>query len=233
MSLNRTNNMPTRKIQLVAGEYYHILARGVNKQQIFFDERDYGRFLFYILFFQSDSYRDHNIGRCVTDFLKTGGFGPSPQTINKIVKSRHAELVNFSCMPNHIHLTLGETKKGGISKMMQRTLDGYTRYVHTKYKKSGHIFEGPFKAVHIKDNRQLLYLSTYIHKNPKELKGWRYKWEQYPWSSYQDYVGKNRWGRLLARDIILEQFKSPEQHVRFVKESIAKEALNDEIFLDR
>ena len=45
--------MPTRKTSIVEGEYYHVLARGVNKQKIFFDKRDYSRFLFYILFYQS------------------------------------------------------------------------------------------------------------------------------------------------------------------------------------
>lgn len=214
--------MPTRKITFAEGEYYHILARGVGKQKIFFSERDYARFIFYILFFQATVSILH-IGRRVTDFLKTGDFGIPPQTVNEIAKKRSTELVNFTFMPNHIHLTVGEIKKGGISKMMQRALDGYTRYIHTKYKKSGHIFEGPFRAVHIKSNDQLLYLSTYIHKNPKGLKEWHHKWEQYPWSSHQDYAGKNRWGKLLASEIILDQFKSLKEYERFTKESVAKE----------
>lgn len=223
--------MPVRqKYPIVRGEYYHVFVRGLNKEQIFFDKRDYARFLFYVLFFQAD-FPILNIGRRVTDFLKTGDFGVSPQTINEIVKNRYAELVNFSFMPNHIHLIAGEANEGGISKTMQRILGGYTRYIHTKYKKSGHVFEGPFKAVHVKDNRQLLYLSTYIHKNPKELKEWRHRWEHHPWSSYQDYVGDNRWGELLAREIILGQFETPQKYARFTKESIAKEALDDGVLM--
>lgn len=207
------------------GEYYHILARGVNKQQIFFDQRDYVRFLLYILFFQS-SRTVYNIGDRVTDFLKNSNFGLTPQVIAEILSKRYVALIAFSLMPNHFHLILKEVKKGGISRMMQRSLDGFTRYTHTKYKKSGHVFEGPFRAVHIKDNTQVLYLSTYIHKNPKELNAWRSKWERYPWSSYQDFIGKNRWGKFLKPSLILSQFSSPNEYARFVKQSIAKEALD-------
>ena len=142
--------------------------------------------------------------------MKDDEFGISKKTMDKIVESRYVELVNFVLMPNHIHLILREKKVGGISKMMQRSLDGFTRYTHVKYKKSGHIFEGPFKAIYIKDNTQLLYLSSYIHKNPKEISNWKKYWKQYPWSSYKDFVGENRWGNLLSRKVILKQFRKPE-----------------------
>ena len=116
--------------------------------------------------------------------------------------------------------------------MMQRTLNGFARYTHTRYGKVGHVFEGPFKAVHIEDNNQFLYLSAYVHKNPKELKEWRKQWERYPWSSHQDFVGNNRWGELLSRDIILKQFKDSKEYAKFVKTSTAKETFDNELLID-
>ena len=56
---------------------------------------------------------------------------------------------------------------------MQRILNAYTKYFNAKYKKTGHLFQGPFKAVHIERNEQLLHLSAYIHRNPREIKGWK------------------------------------------------------------
>lgn len=223
--------MPIRKEGIFEGEYYHVFNRGINKQQIFFDKRDYARFLFYILFFQSPL-TVFNIGRRVTDFLKIGDFNVAPEIIEEIINQRYTELINFSFMPNHIHLILKESQEGGISKIMQRGLAGFTNYTNTKYKKSGHIFQGPFRAVHVTDNTQLLHLSSYVHKNLKELKGWQNQWEHYPWSSYQDFVGNNRWGPLLSRDIILSQFKNPEEYAQFVKTSTAKEILDNELLLD-
>ena len=42
-----------RKIAIVPGEYYHVFNRGNNKQDIFYDQKDWARLLFLILYFQS------------------------------------------------------------------------------------------------------------------------------------------------------------------------------------
>jgi hypothetical protein len=108
---------------------------------------------------------------------------------------------------------------------MQRVLTSYSKYFNTKYHKKGHVFEGPFGAVHIKDNDQLLHLSAYIHKNPKSIVEWENSYEKYPWSSYQDYIGLNRWGNFLSTEIVLKQFKDQNKYKEFVSSSTAKEDL--------
>lgn len=138
-------------------------------------------------------------------------------------------------MPNHFHMTVCEHKESGIAQYMQRVLCAYTKYFNAKYNKNGHLFQGPYKAVHIEDNNQILYLSTYIHRNPCELKNWRNKEYNYPWSSYQDYCSYNRWGALLKTNIITNQF-SQKEYKQFVLSSIAKrsnqELENDSLFID-
>jgi hypothetical protein len=67
-----------------------------------------------------------------------------------------------------------------------------------------------------------LYLSTYIHRNPREISKWFKKEDQYQWSSYQDFIGENRWGDLLLSDIVLGQFKDKKRYHNFVKTSPAK-----------
>ena len=105
---------------------------------------------------------------------------------------------------------------------MQRVLNSYAKYYNTKYEKSGHLFQGKYKAVHIESNEQLLYLSAYIHRNPRELHEHRGEEELYQWSSLGDYVNENRWGQLLVPDIILEQYKNKDEYKKFVSTSIAK-----------
>src|SRR3989344_9566821 len=97
-------------------------------------------------------------------------------------------------MPNHFHLIVRGLEIGGIARYMQRVLCAYTKYFNTKYEKTGHLSQGPYKAVHIEDDRQLLYLSSYIHKNPKELNGWKNREQFYPWSSYRN--GSIAWKHL-------------------------------------
>lgn len=211
-----------RKTHIAEGEYYHIFNRGNNKQIIFLDKRDKIRFLFLIIYFQSHIFFE-NIGRQVSHFIKNGAFNIDKNLEKKILNNRNIKLINFTLMPNHFHLTVCEFKKGGISKYMQRVLCSYTKYFNTKYKKSGHLFQGPYKAVNIKNNNQLLYLSTYIHRNPRELPEWKNKEHTYPWSSYQDYLKNNRWGKLLKQNIILKQFSSNQEYDDFTKSSLAKE----------
>ena len=154
-----------RKVKFSPGEYYHTLNRGNNKQSIFLDERDYVRFAFLMLHFQS-VIRFYNISYSVNYFIRHRVFSKIKNE-KEFLKKRQVSLLCFVLMPNHFHLLVREESEHGISNYLQRVQDGYTKYFNAKYKKSGHLFQGPFKAVHVKDNNQLLYLSSYIHKNPK------------------------------------------------------------------
>lgn len=210
-----------RKTKFAPGEFYHIYNRGNNKQIIFSDTRDWVRFLFITLYFQS-TVPIYNISSSVTSYIKHSVFNVSNETLKKIDDSRVVELVGFSHMPNHFHLLLIELREGGVSQFMQRVQNSYTKYFNSKYRRNGHLFQGPFQAIHVKDNRQVLHLSTYIHRNPREILGWKNKEDRYPWSSYPDFIRKNRWGILLKHQHITEQFNTPLDYKKFVEKSSAK-----------
>lgn len=225
-----------RTVTIAPGEYYHVFNRGNNKQLIFLDTRDWARFLFLILYLQSPIVFP-NVSRQISHFVQNRALNIDIDSddMENVAKERYVELINFTLMPNHFHLTVHELKNTGIANYMQRVLCAYTKYFNTKYERSGHLFQGPYKAVHIENNKQLLYLSTYIHKNPRELFEWKNKERLYPWSSHQDYVGKNRWDKLLVQNIILDQFPHKEEYGHFVKSSPAKEFkenLSNELLID-
>jgi len=223
-----------RKTPIAPDEYYHIYNRGNNKQPIFAEESDWIRFLFLIIYLQSPA-NFNKINRQILHFVKNRIFNIGQDEFIDIEKHRNVELINFALMPNHFHLTVREFKEGGIAAYMQRVLCSHTKYFNTKYNKSGHLFQGPYKAVHIEDNRQLLYLSTYIHRSPRELSEWKDKEAIYPWSSLCDYTGKGRWGALLKKDIIISQFKNISEYKKFINTSTAKtlkEKLGDDLLID-
>jgi len=201
---------------LAPGEYYHICNRGVNKQVIFHDIGDYYRFLFLIIYFQSST-TFPQLNRLVKEFVQH----PMLDIGEDVIKKRTVELVAFCIMPNHFHLILKEVEEGGISSYMQRVLNAYGKYYNTKYERSGHVFQGPYRLVHIEDDRQMRHTSAYIHRNPREIKNWFKKEHLYPWSSYQDFIGKNRWGKLLVPDIAMGE-SSQKQYEEFVRTSPAK-----------
>ena len=211
-----------RKVKFAPAEYYHVYNRGNNKQIVFNDIRDWIRFLFILLYFQSPL-PIHNIGKTVSHYIKHRVFNITGETTEKITANRYVELVSFSLMPNHFHILLREIKNNGISQYMQRIQNSYTKYFNTKYKKVGHVFQGPFQAVHIENNRQILHLSAYIHRNSREIVGWKNKEHLFPWSSYQDFVIGNRWGNLLENQIIISQFNSLNMYRNFVENSKTKD----------
>lgn len=218
--------MPKIKIH-APDEYYHIFNRGMQKQPIFETDKDRIRFLFLILTFQGKGTLP-NINRVLKLLVQGSTLNISDEIIDQVSKNRIVELVAFSLMPNHIHLLLKEVEEGGIAKYIQRVLTAYTMYFNIRHDKSGHLFQGSYKSVHIENDRQLMHVSTYIHKNCAELKGWRGKEDKYPWSSFQDYICENRWGKLLSNSIILDRYpenKRTALYKHFVETSPAKEDL--------
>ena len=207
-----------KRFNIAPGEYLHVYNRGVLKQPIFFGDRDKKRLLFLILFFQfSDTIK--NIDRSFKEFAKN----PELYLRNnqqKISQNRYVELISFCLMPNHFHLLVHELKDSGVAKYLQRIQNAYTKYINTKYEKSGHLFQGPYKAVRVEDNKQLLHLSCYIHKNSSDFRNHFY-------SSFQDCIS-NRWGDFLNLNIITSQFsgKGKDTYKNFIETSTAKELIN-------
>lgn len=224
-----------RKNTFVGGEYYHIYNRGVEKRDIFLNDDDRWRFLTLLVLLQGDTYVPQ-IGR-VVPYVKHLVSDISVNAIERrsifrdILTNRTVELVGFCLMPNHFHLILHEMNGKGISRFMQRLGDSYTKYFNTKYERSGHLFNGVFQAVHIDNDEYLTYLSAYIHLNPHELTAWRRKEATYPWSSFQDYVGINRWRTFLNASIVLDQFNVRE-YKQFVVESDIKGEVDHNYLID-
>ncbi len=204
--------------------YYHIYNRGALKQTLFHDQKDYARFLFLLL-----AQQGNNTFLKITRLLGKHRMLDIQQTLEEkvddIARERQVEVINFCIMPNHFHVTLHELQDGGISRYMQKILNGYGKYFNKKYEKSGHVFQGAYKCKHVIDDQQIFYLSAYIHKNPNELSKWKNNIVNYPWSSYQDYIQKNRWGSLISSDIILDAHPSAKEYEKFVQSTSAKEEL--------
>ena len=214
--------MPYRGVEFAPGEHYHICFRGNNKQTIFRSESDYRRLLFLVTHLQSEE-NIQNIARLLKESHQNGSWIVDGDLLASIINTRYVALEAFAFMPNHGHIAVKEEKEKGIVRYIQRVLNAYAKYFNTKYETVGHLFQGPYRATHIDDNDQLLYLSTYIHRNPRELPGMKEKEHQYQWSSYQDYLGENRFGDLLDRSLVLDQFDSSREYRDFVDSSVAKD----------
>ena len=128
-------------------------------------------------------------------------------------------------MSNHYHLLL-ETPSGNLSKIMQHINGAYTNYFNVKRKRSGHLFQGRYKAIVIEADEYVQELSRYIHLNPvrANMVG---KPEEYRWSSYLDYIGARKRPEWLETLFILDYFGKGEDRFRkyrgFVEELLGSE----------
>ncbi|MDY7030430.1 MAG: transposase [Thermodesulfobacteriota bacterium] len=109
-------------------------------------------------------------------------------------------LHGYVLLTNHYHLLI-ETPMANLSKVMHYINGSYTNYINIKERRSGHLFQGRYKAILIDRDEYLLELSRYLHLNPVRAKIAE-RPEDYPYSSYRAYIEKNK-KDIVYRDLIL------------------------------
>lgn len=204
--------MPLKRPPLVNNEIYHIVLRGVEDSLIFKDENDYYRGIFSLYEFNTTIPIEIRKQRERRKKIKASGEQFSADSRDMLV-----EILAFYFMPNHIHLLVRQLKDNGITQFMRKFGAGYVAYFNKKYNRKGHLFQGRFKAVHIKTDEQLKIVFAYIHTNGISLiePGWKEKGiknleevikflENYKWSSYPDYIGKKNFPSVTSRDFLIE-----------------------------
>ena len=118
---------------------------------------------------------------------------------------RYRAVIHAYClMDNHYHLLL-ETPLGNLPQIMHHINGAYTTYFNVKRKRSGHLFQGRYKAILVAIDEYAKELSRYIHLNPVRAKLTETP-ENYDWSSHKFYVGKQKSPKWLYRDFILSYF---------------------------
>jgi REP element-mobilizing transposase RayT len=118
---------------------------------------------------------------------------------------RYDALIHAYCLMNtHYHLLL-ETPSGNLPQIMRHINGAYTTYFNVKRDRSGHLFQGRYKAILVDIDEYAKELSRYIHLNPVRAKIVETP-EEYDWSSYKFYIGEQRAAEWLYRDFILGYF---------------------------
>jgi len=233
-----------RNITLANSEYYHIYNRGVDKREVFLDDEDFWKFF--------NCLRDFNNKTCYLD--RMGALGISKNTMRRLhsedfkrlgsflkEQKRVIDIVSYNLIANHFHLIIKQLQDKGISNFMYKVGLTYTNYFNAKYKRSGSLFQGTYKAIHIDNEKYILRLIGYVNGNI-EIHSQRQA-EEYPWSSYrairnalsaflQDEELLNLSGLSVLsglNDVVLSQFNSVKQFDEFVKMAIEGSKENKKI----
>lgn len=222
--------MPSKRPQFITGQFYHIFNRGVEKREIFQQISDFFRFISCL--YELNNKKLIRMRDRIEDRKEKKYRGVTPA----VFREQLVEVIVFCLMPNHYHLVLRQLVDGGIPLFMKKLADSYVGYFNLKYDRRGmgSLFQGSFKAVHIKDDNQLANLIGYIFTNPVELieKNWKKGevenppkaisfLESYKWSSYLDCIGIPNFPSVTERKFIIEFFGSPEKIKEFIEDRIA------------
>ena len=202
-----------RKIQFINGEYYHIYNRGIEGREILKNKEDYFKFFRGLKEFNNTSYYEQRLATFHQKELSSFLEG----------LERMVEIIAYSLNPNHFHLILKQLKENGIPNFMHKVGTSSTNYFNKKYNRSGSLFQGPYKAIHIDSNDYLLWLSGYVNGNIEihQLD----KAETYQWSSYKNFLGKEKDKILGDINIVFSQFDGPEDYKNFA-EIVIQESRN-------
>lgn len=199
-----------RKTPLVTGEYYHIFNRGVDKRQVFMDKQDFERFL--------KSMIEFNVAEPVGG-LYMNTFKDRQLRSLASESKRLVDFIAYCINPNHFHFVLRQISDEGVSKFLHRLGTGYTKYFNERYKRTGSLFQGTFKSVHIENNEQLLHVSVYVNLNNKVHKKFDNEVDFTVQSSWKEYTADG-FGGLCKKDAILGQFKNKAEYKSFAEDTI-------------
>lgn len=216
-----------RKDPFSVGSYVHVYNRGHRKMPIVRDNSDKWRFLKMLYYFNSERLPenwDRELRRKHVILFSWPKDWPKRQPLVKILA--------YCLMKNHYHLLLKEIKDGGITKFMRKLGTGMSNYYNTKYKETGTIFQGSYKARRVDEDMYLRDLSVYIQvKNPFELYAGglknasanfdrAYKFAQdYQFCSLADYTGERN-SPIIDKDLLGEIFQTPRDYKDFSYASI-------------
>ncbi|MEK7156390.1 MAG: transposase [Patescibacteria group bacterium] len=192
-------------------ELYHALNRGVEKRTLFMDDKDRIRFIHDLYEFNDEApapeftrYRDLR--------------NPDIR-----VRERIVDIHGWCIMGNHYHLLLSERREGGLSLFLRKLNVGYANYFNERYKRSGTLFQGRTKKIHVNSDAYFLHILHYIHLNPLDFLKGAEEWrtleiqnskkaleylEKYRWSSYLDYCGKKNFPSVINKDLFGDVFRN-------------------------
>lgn len=161
-SLNIKYSIMARIPRVVSGTgIYHVMMRGINRQNIFEDTDDYNRFM-----------------AILQQMVKPIDENGQPQPAR-------CTLYAYCLMTNHVHLLIRERSEN-IGSLIKRIGISYAKHFNRKYQHYGHLFQDRFKSEPVNDAAYFFTLLRYIHQNPvaagitKTVNG-------YEWSSWNEF----------------------------------------------
>jgi putative transposase len=134
----------------------------------------------------------------------------------------------YCLMGNHYHLMI-ETPEATLIKGMRHLNGVFTQWSNRRHKRSGHLFQGRYKAILIDRDSYFLELARYIVLNPVRAAMVKHP-SLWAWSSYRATIGTCPAPAWLTSDGLLAEFGrgragARRKYIQFIEEGMGAESI--------
>ncbi len=138
------------------------------------------------------------------------------QRLKKYAAEFGIAMIAYCLMPNHYHFLVRQDGEIPARELIQRVFNSYSKAFNRRFGRSGTLFEGRFKAIHVDKEEYLLHLCRYIHANPVK-DGFVVLPEEWQFSNYLEWIGE-RDGTLVDREFVAEYYPDPAVYAAEVRD---------------
>ncbi len=169
------------------GKYYHIYNRGINRENIFFEARNYPFFM--------DLY-----GKYVEPVADTYAYC--------LLRNHFHLLARIKPRDQFADATADANPTRAFSNLF----NAYAKAINKAYDRTGGLFEGRFGRIEVTSSRYYTSLVSYIHRNPQKH-GFVKDFREYPYSSYNAVTGRRQ--TRVKRQEVLTWFGGEDSLIAF------------------
>lgn len=191
------------------GNYYHIYNRGNNRENIFFEERNYPYFM-----------------RLYTKYIE-----PVADTFAYCLLRNHFHLlvrIKTRRQTDAVSETASVLTAREVSHTFNNLLNSYAKSINKAYQRTGSLFQHHFGRIQVASDRYFLTLINYIHHNPQKH-GFVADFRDYPYSSYHTLLSYK--ATRLKREEVLEWFGGAGRFEEFHR-NLADTTLIQDLIVD-
>jgi putative transposase len=170
-----------------------------------------------IAFAQGEHYHLYNRGSSHgAVFLEADNYLFALRKVKRYAHELHIGVIAYCLLPNHYHFLLRQDGEDPAGLLIQRVFNSYTKAINKRYDRTGTLFEGRYRAIHVAQETYLAHLCCYIHANPVKH-GLVADLQDWPYSNYLEWVG-TRNGTLVDRAFIQMHFEDACTYARLVSD---------------
>src|SRR5512133_2312971 len=197
--------------------YYHIFNQGVNRENIFFEERNYHYFM--------DLYAKY-----VEPVAETFAYCLLKNHFHILVRIKDEEEINPAAETKTLRvLETLRVSSADPSTAFSNLFNAYAKSINKAYGRTGSLFANPFQRVTVTDDTQFTAVVRYIHQNPQKH-GFVTDFRDWSYSSYGVLLTEKP--TRLKRDAVLDWFGSrsgyTSTHAEWMKDGVVREFADDD-----